>query len=202
MDWNKLADEQTLQKTAKALQSNGVKVYITKDKKQAFEKVMDIIPNGAEVMDLTSVTLDETGISKEIQESGKYKSVRKKIMAVSQKEMRHAMRKMSASVDYAVGSVHAVTEDGKFVIASNSGSQLGAYAFGAGKLIWVIGTQKIVKDMDDAMKRIYEHSLPLEDARARKAYGVPSAVNKILILEKEIVPDRITVVFVKENLGF
>ncbi len=202
MDWNKLADEQTLQKTAKALQSNGVKVYITKDKKQAFEKVMDIIPNGAEVMDLTSVTLDETGISKEIQESGKYKSVRKKIMAVSQKEMRHAMRKMSASVDYAVGSVHAVTEDGKFVIASNSGSQLGAYAFGAGKLIWVIGTQKIVKDMDDAMKRIYEHSLPLEDVRARKAYGVPSAVNKILILEKEIVPDRITVVFVKENLGF
>lgn len=202
MDWNKIADEQTLQKTAKALQSNGVKVYITKDRNKAFEKVMEIIPNGAEVMDLTSVTLDETGISKEIQESGKYQSVRKKIMAVSQKEMRHAMRKMSASVDYAVGSVHAVTEDGKFVIASNSGSQLGAYAFGAGKLIWVIGTQKIVKDMDDAMKRIYEHSLPLEDARARKAYGVPSAVNKILILEKEIVPDRITVVFVKENMGF
>lgn len=202
MDWSKLADEQTLQKTANALQAKGVKVYITKDKKQAFEKVMDIIPNGAEVMDLTSVTLDETGISKETQESGKYLSVRKKIMSVSQKEMRHAMRKMSASVDYAVGSVHAVTEDGKFVIASNSGSQLGAYAFGAGKLIWVIGTQKIVKDMDDAMKRIYQYSLPLEDARARKAYGVPSAINKILILEKETVPDRITVVFVKENLGF
>ncbi len=202
MNWSRLADEQTLQKTTKALQSNGIKVYTTKDRKEAFKKVMDIIPEGAEVMDLTSVTLDETGISKEIQESGKYQSVRKKIMSVDQKEMRHAMRRMSAAVDYAIGSVHAVTEDGKIAIASNSGSQLGAYAFGAAKVIWVTGTQKIVKNLDDAMKRIHEHSLPLEDARARKAYGVPSAVSKILIIEKEIVPDRITVVFVKENLGF
>lgn len=202
MKWETLADEQTLERTAKALQSNGIKVYITENKKEAFRKALDLIPEGSEVMDLTSVTLDETGISKEIQESGRYQSVRKKIMSVDQKEMRHAMRRMSAAVDYAIGSVHAVTEDGKLVIASYSGSQLAPYAFGSGNVIWVIGTQKIVKNLDDALRRIQEHSFPLEDKRARIAYGVPSGVNKILIMEKEIVPDRITVVFVKEKLGF
>ena len=202
MAWEKLADEKSLDKTSKALEKKGMKVYIVENRKEAFKKALELIPENAEVMDLTSVTLDETGLSKEIQESGKYKSVRKKIMSVDQKEMRHAMRRMSAAVDYAIGSVHAATEDGKVVIASNSGSQLGPYAFGASKLIWVIGTQKIVKNLDDAFKRIYEHSFPLEDKRARKAYGMPSGISKILIVEKEIVPDRITIIFVKEKLGF
>ncbi len=99
--------------------------------------------------------------------------------------------------------MHAVTEDGKVLIASNSGSQLPAYAYGSGHVIWVVGAQKIVKNLDEGIKRIYEHSLPLESERARKAYGVPgSAVNKLLIINKEIIPGRITMILTKEKLGF
>ncbi len=202
MKWDKLADDKSIEKAAKALQEHGMKVYITENRQEAFKKALELIPEGAEVLDATSTTLDQIGLSKEIQESGRYQSVRKKIMSVDQKEIRQAMRRMSAAVDYAIGSVHAVTEDGKLVIASNSGSQLAPYAYGAAKLIWVIGTQKIVKNLDDAFKRIYEHSYPLEDERARKAYGMPSGVNKILVVQKEIAPERITVIFVKEKLGF
>ncbi len=101
-----------------------------------------------------------------------------------------------------VSSVHAVTEDGHLLIASNSGSQLSAEAYAGGKIIFVVGTQKIVKDTQEGLRRIYEYSYPLEDARAQKAYGMRSNVSKILIINKEIVSGRITLILVKEALGF
>lgn len=99
--------------------------------------------------------------------------------------------------------MHAVTEDGKIVIASNTGSQLGAYAYGSQHVIWVVGAQKIVPNIDQAIKRIYDYVLPLESERAHKAYGVEgSAVNKMLIVNAEGTPDRVTVIFIKESIGF
>ena len=101
-----------------------------------------------------------------------------------------------------VGSVHAVTEDGKIVIASNSGSQLAPYAFSAAKVIWIVGTQKIVKNLDEAMKRIEEYTLKLEDERLMNVYGMHSSIRKVLTINSEIMPGRITLIFVKEVLGF
>jgi len=87
-------------------------------------------------------------------------------------------------------------------IASASESQLAAYVCGAGTVIWVVGSQKIVLDRDAAFRRIYEYSFPLEDQRAREAYGIGSGVNKVLIVNREFIPDRITVILVKQELGF
>ena len=116
------------------------------------------------------------------------------------------MQKIGAAPEWTLGSVHAVTEDGKVVIASNTGSQLAAYAYGAPHVIWVVGTQKLVSNLDDAMKRIYDYVLPLETIRFRKAYNQPetahSNVSKLLIINKEVNPKRITIIFVKEKLGF
>jgi len=112
------------------------------------------------------------------------------------------IRRLTASPDVMLGSVHAVTETGSLVTASASGSQLGPYASGAGKVILVVGTQKIVSDLDEGLRRIDDYVFPLEDARAEAAYGVHSGVNKILIINREYVPGRITVVFVDEALGF
>src|SRR5260221_3452578 len=136
-----------------------------------------------------SYTLDAIGVTQEINESGKYKSVRKEFEKIDETEKRH----LGAAPDWTIGSVHAVTEDGKVLIASNTGSQLPAYVYGANHVIWVVGAQKIVKDFDEGLKRIYEHTLPLESERAHKAYGVEgSFVSKILVINKEIKPDRIT----------
>jgi len=154
-------------------------------------------------MSMSSVTLDTVSISKEIQESEKYNSARKKLLSMDRRTQDLEMQKLGAAPEWAAGSVHAITEDGKVIIASQSGSQLPAYAFGSSHVIWVVGTQKIVKNIDEGMKRIYEYVLPLESERAKKAYGVPgSAVNKILIINKEAQKGRITIIFVNEVLGF
>jgi hypothetical protein len=112
------------------------------------------------------------------------------------------IRRLGAAPDFMLGSVHAATETGSLITASMSGSQLGPYASGAGRVILVVGTQKIVPNLEEGLRRVEEYALPLEDARAQAAYGISSAINKVLIINREIVPDRITVVFVDEVLGF
>ena len=95
-----------------------------------------------------------------------------------------------------------MTEDGSVVVASNTGSQLAPYAASAAHVVWVVGAQKIVPNLDEAMKRIREYSFPLEDERLRKAYGMASFISKLLIVHREVIPGRTTMIIVKENLGF
>ena len=102
----------------------------------------------------------------------------------------------------AIGSAHAVTETGEIVVASMTGSQLPAYAYAAEKVIFVVGAQKVVKDLAEAHERISVHVLPLESERAKAAYGVPgSAVNKILEIRGDF-PGRVAVVLVEQEFGF
>jgi len=203
--WNNLANEQTIETTIAALKENGIDAITAENGEDAKKKVLELLPKGAEVMDMTSVTLDTIGVSEAINKPGEYNAVKSALMKLDREKDHLEMQKLGAAPEWAVGSVHAVTEDGKVVVASFTGSQLPAYAYGSAHVIWVVGTQKIVKNLDDAMKRINDHVLPLETTRARKAYHAPefnSHVSKILIVDKEIVPKRITIVFVKEQLGF
>ncbi len=201
--WDQLADKQTIEKTIKSLHANGIEAEFVENGEQAKQRILEILPKGAEVMDMTSITLDTLGIPKELNESGNYNSVRNKLTSMDRNTQGIEMQKMGAAPDWVVGSVHAVTEDGQVLIASNTGSQLPAYAYGSSHIIWVVGVQKITKDTDEGMKRIYEYVLPLEAERARKAYGVPgSNVSKLLIVNKEVRPNRITIIFVNEVLGF
>ncbi len=200
--WMQLASDQKIERTISSLKANGIDALVVENGEEAKKKVLELLPDGAEVMSMTSVTLDTTGISKEIQDSERFYSARKKLFSMDYKTQSAEMRRLGAAPEYAVGSVHAVTEDGKILVASASGSQLPAYAYGAGRIIFVIGTQKVVKNLDEGIKRIYEYVLPLEDERAIKAYGVGSGVNKLLIINKEAMPGRITLIFVKENIGF
>lgn len=200
MTWSKIPNDKIIEKTAKALSQNGIETIVVEDGDAAKEKVLEIIPKGSEVTTMTSMTLETTGIASEINESGRFNPARPKLMeANADPQEQHRLR---VSPEYALGSVHAVTEDGHLLIASASGSQLPAYAYGAKKVILVVGTQKIVKNTEEGIKRIYEYTLPLEDKRALKAYGVHSGVNKLLIINKEFAPNRITLILVKEKLGF
>ena len=201
-DFGKLATEKSINKTKDALVANGINVSIVSNGHEAREKVLKMIPAGAEIMNMSSVTVDSIGLAKEINESGKYNPVRSKFAKMDAKTQGNEMRKLGAAPEWTVGSVHAVTEDGKVIIASQTGSQLPAYAYGAGHVVWIVGAQKIVKNLDEGMKRVYEYVLPLETERAMKAYGKGSNVNKLLIVNKEISPFRITMIIVKEKLGF
>ncbi len=203
MDLNKIASEETLQKTVEALKANGFNPLVVKNSEEAKQKINELIPEQSEAFTMTSVTLDSTGISELINDSGKYNSVRNKLNEMDSATQKREMRQLGAAPDYALGSVHAITEDGKLLIASNSGSQLPAYVYGAGTVIWVAGANKIVADQETAMKRVYEHVLPLESERAHKAYGVDgSFVSKLVIYNREPNPERAHIVIVKEQLGF
>lgn len=202
MTWDTLADDAAIEKTKKALKANGVKVIVVEDGKEAKEKALSLIEKGSTVMTATSTTAQQIGLDTAIDESADFESLRKKIMALPQSEQRTQMRRINSAPDYVVGSIHAITEDGKAVIASNSGSQLAPYVFSAGHVIWVVGTQKIVKNLDEAMRRIEEYTFKLEDARLMNAYGMHSGIRKVLIINSEVMPNRITMIFVKDKLGF
>lgn len=202
-NWAIVPSIEIIAKTIANLKANGINAVLAKDANDAKGKVLALIPLQAEVMTQTSVTADTISIATSINESGKYNSVRKQLSTMSREIQGLEMQKLGTAPAYTVGSVHAVTEDGKIVIASNTGSQLPAYAYGSSQVIWIVGAQKIVKDLDQAMQRIYEYVLPLESKRAHKAYGVAgSFVSKILIINREVAPERIHLIFVPEVIGF
>jgi L-lactate utilization protein LutC len=197
-----LADEERVTRTVAALEANGMTVLRASDAADAGRIVLGLIPEGSEVHHGASQTLEVTGITAALDQSGTYEPLRPRIWSMDRATQGDEIRRLSAAPDVMLGSVHAVTETGSLVAASMSGSQLASYAAGAGRVILVVGTQKIVADVEEGLRRIDEYAFPLEDARAMEAYGIHSGVNKVLIINREIVPGRITVVLVDEMLGF
>jgi hypothetical protein len=197
-----LADNGRVKRAAAALEANGITVLRAGDAAEAKRIVLSLIPEGAQVHHGASKSLEETGILDAVEKSGRYEHLRPRIWSMDRKTQADEIRRLGAAPDVMLGSVHAVTETGSLITASMSGSQLGPYVSGAGRVILVVGTQKIVSDLEEGLRRVNDYSLPLEDARAQAAYGINSAVNKLLIINREIVPGRITVVLVDEVLGF
>lgn len=200
MTYARLASDEQIERVVKALESNGIRVFVAANGEEARAKVFETIPSGAEVFTSASRTLDDLGIPAEIDQ--RYDSVRVKLGKMDRATQGREMIKMGAVPEWMVGSVHAVTEDGTVVIASNTGSQLAGYAASAAHVLWVVGAQKIVPSLEEAMLRIREYTYPLEDERALQAYGVNSFISKLLIVHREVMPGRTTMIIVKENLGF
>ena len=191
-----------LQRAAAALTAHGFTVEILDDAAAARTRIKDLIPEGASVFTGASETLRLSGIEEDINDSGRYDSVKQRGRTLDRvRDLREIWRLMSTP-DVIVGSVHAVTETGSLVIASASGGQLPGYAGGAAQRIWVVGAQKVVPDLPAALRRVEEHCLPLESARAQAVYGQPSAINRLLILNAEPHPGQATVLLLREAIGF
>jgi len=197
-----LASEASLEVTATRLNENGMTAHIVESGADASRLALELIPDDAEVLTAVSQTLEEIGLLGAIEASPRLRALRSVLKQMDMATQWHEMQALGARPDVIVGSVHAITEQGEVVVASASGSQLGPYASGAGKVIWVVGTQKIVPSLDEAMRRIREYALPLEDERAQLAYGQGSFIGKELIFHREYLPDRVHVILVKEKLGF
>src|SRR5207302_3757179 len=187
---------------AAGLEYNGIRPLLAATGADARGLVGSLLVDGAEVYNNTSQTLQATGVADDIERSGRYQPLRLRLYQMDREMQQREMRTMAASPDYVVGSVHALTEGGSLIIASASGSQLGPLVSGAGHVILVIGAQKIVPDVATGLRRIYEYCFPLEDRRAREAYGVPSGVNNILVINRVVAPGRVTAILVRELLGF
>lgn len=198
----RLASDEQIERAAQALEANGIQALIARNGEEAEKLLFDLLPDGAEIFTGTSQTLEKLGIPAELEKLARYDLVRVKLSQMDAKTQQREMVKLGATPEYILGSVHAVTEDGRVLIASKTGSQLAPYAAAAAKVIWVVGAQKIVKDLEEGLRRVQEYSLPMEDQRSLRVYGVPSDINKLLIVNREITPGRITMIIVKEQLGF
>ena len=196
------APAERLERAAAALTAHGFAVEILDDVAAARSRVKDLLPEGASVFTSASETLRLSGIDEDINTSGRYQAIRPRILAMDRATEGDDIRRLMSIPDFVVGSVAAVTETGSLVAASASGSQLPAYAGGAAHAIWIVGAQKVVPDLSSALRRVEDHCLPLESARAKVAYGVPSAINRLLILNAEPHPGLRTVLLLREAIGY
>ncbi len=203
--WDELASEQIVKETTTALDKKGYKVIIVESRKEALEKIKELIPMGASVMNGSSVTLEQIGYMNYLKTAKHgWNNLHAKINSENDAKIRAELRRQGILADYYLGSVHALTVNGEFIIASNTGSQLPHLAFTSPNLILVIGTQKIVNDFNQGMKRLTEYVVPLEDKRIRDLYGVPTNLSKILFFkaENKASTRKINCILVKEKLGF
>lgn len=196
------APAQDLEQASAALTAHGFTVQILDDAAAARTRVKELIPEGASVFTGASETLRLSGIDADINASGRYQAIKPRLLAMDRTTQTDDIRRLGATPDVILGSVHAVTETGSLVIASGSGSQLPGYAGGAARAIWIVGAQKVVPDLDTALRRVEDHCLPLENARTQKVHGWPSAINRVLILNAEFQPERGTVLLLREAIGF
>lgn len=202
--WDKLPNKSIIDKAAIALISNGINVNTVKNGKEALEYIIKLIPPDALVMDGGSTTLKQMGFLDYLDGNfNKWKNLHKDIYSENDEIKRLTLRRTAVTADYFLGSVNAITIDGKLMLADRSGTRISAYSFAAKKVIIVASANKIVDSLEMGRLRIIEHALPLEDKRMRNENNSFSAIAKWLIIEKEFTKDRITLIIITdEQLGF
>jgi hypothetical protein len=203
MNWEKIPDQPTIDKAMAGMRERNFNPVLVPDRQSALEKLKQMIPAGAEVMTGASTTLEEIGfIDYLASNEHHWRNWKDRIMPEKDHEKQRALRRVSTTSEYFLGSVQAITETGQALGADATGSRQGGYVFGAEKVIWVVGINKIVSDLEMALKRLLEYCVPLEDARMKKTGAPGTFIGKIVIYEREYVPQRVSTILVKEKLGF
>jgi hypothetical protein len=195
------ATTERIDRVAEALGRNNIEAIVVGTGAEARERVLEMLPQGAEVHWGTSRTLEEIGLTPELLAEGRYDALRPRYLPMDRATQGREIRKLVAAPDFMLGSVQAITDDGALVVVSYSASQIGPYASGAGRVILVVGSQKIVADLDEGMRRAREHVQPYEDASLRNRIGVPTKLAKLLVIFEEPIPGRVTVILVREPVG-
>lgn len=205
MPFDTLASQDSINRTVAGLQERGIEPIVVEDGNAALDKIKELIPKGASVMNGASMTLKEIGFVDYLK-SGKHgwNNLHEAIVKEQDPQKQAELRKQALLSDYYLGSVHGLAETGEFVVASNTGSQLPHIVFSSPNLIFVVSTQKIVPTLSEAIERLEKHVIPLEDERMKEEYGVGTLLSKIVLFKHEnpIMGRKVRLVLVKEKLGF
>lgn len=202
-NWDEAPDEATIMSTAEAVRRRGIGAEVVEYRVQALERVRGIIPKGASVMTGSSTTLDQIGFMEHLR-TGKHgwRDLNAAIAAEGSERRRRELRRRSMTADYFLGSVNAIARTGELVACDQTGSRVGGYLFAAKNVLLVAGAQKITEDVNAAIRRVLAHALPLETERMMRVTGTTSAPNKWIIIEREVQQNRMTLILVRERLGF
>ena len=200
---DELASEESIEETVENLEENGFDVIVVDSADDALTELQSLIPAGASVMNGHSTTLEDIGFVEYLSEGDhEWESLPDEIWSIDDDAQRQAARRESQTADYFLGGINGISRTGELVAADRSGSRIGAYPFAAGNVVIVSGVNKIVPTLDDALDRLETVAYPLENERAKEAYGVESAIAKQLILRQELEDERTTVVLIREHLGY
>jgi hypothetical protein len=203
MKWNTIPTAAELKTVADQMKERGFTVEIVEKKDDVLPLLKKIVPDGAAVMTGSSTSLHQVGVMDYLQDpKGAWKNIQATVWSEQDETKREALRRAATTSQYFLASVNAFTKSGELIAVDATGSRVSAYPFSAEHLILVVGAQKMVATIEDGMKRVREHVFPLEDERAQEAYGVHSTFGKWVIIEREVNPKRITVILVRETLGF
>lgn len=198
-----LPENETIGETVTNLEANGFEVVVVDSAEDALETIQSHIPANVSVMNGHSTTLEEIGFTEYLSEGDHgWENLSEEIWSIDDDAERQAARRESQTADYFLGGINAIARTGEMVAADRSGSRIGAYPFAAGNVVIVTGVNKIVDSLDAALDRLESVAYPLENERAKEAYGVESAIAKQLIFRQELEEGRTTVVLIREQLGY
>ncbi len=198
----KSADAEAIRRTIEALAARNVEAFLVDSREAALAKILELVPEGSEVFVNTSETLDTIGYTEYMRGNDRYANLHDRMMAQPDPAAQREFRRKTTTADYFVGSVQAIAETGEIVIASSSGSQIGAYSYGARQVILVAGTQKICPSLADAEARTRGWTLERHDRWLEDRGVAPTPIGKFLVMEHEPVAGRISLVLVPESLGW
>jgi len=201
--WNRIPGEQTIVSTIRAIEERGIQVERLADGKRALARIRELIPPGSEVMNGSSTTLVEIGFQ-ELMDSGEHewKDLKRAVTSENDARRRAEIRRRTITAEFFISGVNAISMTGELVGCDATGSRVGAWPYGAGKLLLVAGVNKIVPTLEDALRRIREYTFPLENVRSRNVYGVPSKIGKCVILANESQPDRVKLLLIDGSYGY
>lgn len=198
-------------RVAKALESRNMEAYYVKTKEDALAKALELIPEGSQVSWGGTVSAMEIGLTDALH-AGNYDVLDRNL--VSTVEEKEAIAHQALNCDWFIGSSNAVSEDGVLVNIDGNSNRVAAFAYGPKNVLLIVGMNKIVKTVEDAMSRARNEAAPINAQRFN--LETPCVKNgmcfdckspqticcQILITRFSRVKNRIKVILVDENLGF
>ena len=194
--------EGSIRRTVQALKARNVETLVVDDGAQALAKLKELVPEGSVIFNNTSDTLDSIGYTDFVRGNPKYRNLHDGMEAETDPVKQRDLRRRATLADYFIGSVQAIAETGEVVVASGSGSQIAAYVYNAEHLIWLAGTQKICPSLSDAIDRVRGYTLQRHDSWLVGRGRTAAPIGKLMIFESEVVAGRITMILIKESLGW
>ncbi len=205
MNYTTIASHEDITKTVEALKANGIEAHIVQTESEALSKIIELIPQGASVMNGSSRTLEQIGFVEYLKGGTHgWNNLHAGIVAETDEAKQAVLRKQAILSDYYLGSVHGLAQTGEFLVASNTGSQLPHIVYSSQNLIFVTGAQKIVPTLTDALNRLDDHVIPLENARMQGLYHMDTQLSKVVLFKKEnpFMGRKVQMIIVNKSLGF
>lgn len=206
------SNEMKINRTIEALKKNNMNGYYAKNRDEVIKLIEDIVAEGAKVAVGGSETLSELGVLEHLR-SGRYDFLDRYKAGLTPEEVTNIF-KQSFLADAYLSGCNAITENGELYNVDGNGNRVAAMLYGPDKVIVICGVNKIVKDVDEAIKRNREISAPMNAKRlkrktpcAKVGYCMdcnsPERIcNEYTLIKKQRSAERMHVIFLNENLGY